>query len=71
MNSAAQRHLLVKLMTLLQDEPVLSFLNRDINIFEFYLILLEKILLGTKYFGRHSAVTSKQINVNQALTSSR
>jgi hypothetical protein len=43
MNSAAQRHLLVKLMTLLQDEPILSFLGRDINIFEFYLILLEKV----------------------------
>jgi hypothetical protein len=26
---------------------------------------------GTKYFGRHSSVTSKQINVNQALTSSQ
>jgi hypothetical protein len=23
------------------------------------------VLLGTKYFGRHSSVTSKQINVNQ------
>jgi hypothetical protein len=30
-----------------------------------------EILLGTKYFGRHSSVTSKQINVNQALTSSQ
>jgi hypothetical protein len=29
------------------------------------------VLLGTKYFGRHSSVTSKQINVNQALTSSQ
>jgi hypothetical protein len=29
------------------------------------------ILLGTKYFGRHFSVTSKQINVNQALTSSQ
>jgi hypothetical protein len=28
------------------------------------------LLLGSKYFGRHSSVTSKQINVNQALTSS-
>jgi hypothetical protein len=28
-------------------------------------------LLGTKYFGRHFSVTSKQINVNQALTSSQ
>jgi hypothetical protein len=26
------------------------------------------VLLGTKYFGRHSCVTSKQINVNQALS---
>jgi hypothetical protein len=24
------------------------------------------VLLGTKYFGRHFSVTSKQINVNQA-----
>jgi hypothetical protein len=30
-----------------------------------------QLLLGTKYFGRHSSVTSKQINVNQALTSSQ
>jgi hypothetical protein len=29
------------------------------------------VLLGTKYFGRHFSVTSKQINVNQALTSSQ
>jgi hypothetical protein len=29
------------------------------------------VLLGTKYFGRHSSVISKQINVNQALTSSQ
>jgi hypothetical protein len=29
------------------------------------------LLLGTKYFGRHFCVTSKQINVNQALTSSQ
>jgi hypothetical protein len=29
------------------------------------------VLLGTKYFGRHSSVTSKPINVNQALTSSQ
>jgi hypothetical protein len=30
-----------------------------------------RVLLGTKYFGRHFSVTSKQINVNQALTSSQ
>jgi hypothetical protein len=29
------------------------------------------VLLGTKYFGRHFSVTSKQINVNQALTSNQ
>jgi hypothetical protein len=29
------------------------------------------VLLGTKYFGRHSSVNSKQINVNQALTSNQ
>jgi hypothetical protein len=29
------------------------------------------VLLGTKYSGRHFSVTSKQINVNQALTSSQ
>jgi hypothetical protein len=34
-------------------------------------IVLGDVLLGTKYFGRHSSVTSKQINVNQALTSSQ
>jgi hypothetical protein len=30
-----------------------------------------RVLLGTKYFGRHFSDTSKQINVNQALTSSQ
>jgi hypothetical protein len=35
------------------------------------LIILYCIILGTKYFGRHFSVTSKQINVNQALTSSQ
>jgi hypothetical protein len=29
------------------------------------------VLLETKHFGRHFSVTSKQINVNQALTSSQ
>jgi hypothetical protein len=34
-------------------------------------LLIATVLLGTKYFGRHFSVTSKQINVNQALTSSQ
>jgi hypothetical protein len=36
-----------------------------------YFLNDRSVLLGTKYFGRHSSVTSKQINVNQALTSSQ
>jgi hypothetical protein len=32
---------------------------------------IDLVLLGTKYFGRHFSVTSKIINVNQALTSSQ
>jgi hypothetical protein len=35
------------------------------------LVVSDLVLLGTKYFGSHSSVTSKQINVNQALTSSQ
>jgi hypothetical protein len=34
-------------------------------------LVAHTVLLGTKYFGRHFSVTSKQINVNQALTSSQ
>jgi hypothetical protein len=36
-----------------------------------YFLNDRSVLLGTKYFGRYSSVTSKQINVNQALTSSQ
>jgi hypothetical protein len=36
-----------------------------------YFLNDRSVLLGTKYFGRYSSDTSKQINVNQALTSSQ
>jgi hypothetical protein len=42
-NSAVQRYLLVKLITLLSDESIFNFLDKDINIFEFYLLSLEKV----------------------------
>jgi hypothetical protein len=35
------------------------------------LTLTTKVICPQWYFGRHSSVTSKQINVNQALTSSQ
>jgi hypothetical protein len=41
------------------------------NFISYSPIVEQLVLLGTKYFGRHFSVTSKQINVNQALTSSQ
>jgi hypothetical protein len=42
-DSAAQRHLPVKLITFLQDESIFNSLDRDDNIFEFYPLSLEKV----------------------------
>jgi hypothetical protein len=52
-------------------KPRLHFIFQNDSLFAVRNLFAGIVLLGTKYFGRHFSVTSKQINVNQALTSSQ